>query len=1178
MRERNFNLFCLLLVLLISACTEQHNTFKQIPAKSSGLTFTNEITENDTLNILESEFVYNGAGVAMGDLNNDGLQDLFFSGNQVENAAFINQGNLKFIEVTDEANLKKPNPNLWSSGVNLIDINLDGLLDIYVCNTLHKTASERTNLLYINQGIDDAGIPSFMEMGKKYGIADQSHSSHAQFFDYDNDGDLDLFIGVNLIEEKYPNQFVEKNNLDTLPNRDRLYQNNWNESLGHPVFTDVSLEAGLKEDGYSHSTLIHDFNADGWLDIYVANDYQSDDLIFINNQNGTFTNKAHDIFKHYSLSAMGSDLGDINNDGHNDFMTSEMQPYYNKRKKLFQGESSYQREINTRKFNYTYQYTRNTLQLYKGVNKNDLPVYSEIGMFAGVQETDWSWSTLFADFDNDGWQDLYVANGFPKDVTDRDFADFRAFASRLVKKEDLIAEIPEVKSPNFLFKNKGNLKFEDVTKAWNVGVGSFSNGAAYGDLDNDGDLDLVVCNIDDPVFLFENKSNQSEAHYLRIKLKGNKENAQAIGSTVRLYQGDQIQTRNLLSGRGYLSQSESTIHFGLGQSSAIDSVIVTWPSGDNQKVMPTGIDQTLEITHEKTSKPSKNKANVKNGILAASQLLPFKHKEIDFIDFNFQRTIPHKFSQKGPSLNVGDVNGDGLEDLFITGSRKQKQQWFLQNSDGTFTSRLVNYKTNPELLEEDEGSLLFDADNDGDLDLYISRGSGQYPLADPNYQDILLVNDGKGNFSISAEALPKLFFNSSCVKGADYDRDGDIDLFIGSRLLPASYPLADRSYLLRNDSKNGQVKFTEVTETIGKGLMNPGMVNDAIWTDFNNDNWPDLILASEWRPITFFQNQSGKFVDVTKQSGIDKYQGWWTSLTAMDIDNDGDQDYFAGNYGENLYFQCSLDQPLRVYGKDLDYNGSIDPLISCYWRDSLGNKNEYLYHPLQDVIKQFVAIRKKYNSFGEFGEATVPQIFEGIDTTGIIILSANWMKSSWIENKGQGKFEMHALPKEAQLAPIYGMLPIDLDSDGYQDLLMVGNDFGIETQQGRADALNGLVLKNKEGSLEAAPLNDSEFYVPGDARALVRLNHQSSQELIIASQNNDSLKVFSHAVQGEILAIDPNEVKAIIELQNGLKTLVEFYIGTGYYSQSNRSIRKTKNMKSITFYDQLGNNTRTINQ
>lgn len=1171
--------------ILFASCGQQQGTyFELLPPETSGIDFINEITENDTLNILESEFVYNGAGVASGDLNGDGLEDLFFAGNQVDNRLYINQGDLKFTDVTEKAGLQKPNRSLWSSGVNILDINLDGKKDIYVCNTLQADSSLRHNLLYINQGNDDQGHPFFLEMGKAYGVDDPSHSSHAQFFDYDNDGDLDLFVGVNLIVDRYPNAFGPLVEDGSDPNRDNLFQNNWDETLGHPVFTDVSLQAGLLQDGYSHSSLIYDFNQDGWQDIYVANDYQSNDLIFINNQDGTFTNQAGKIFKHFSLSAMGSDVADINNDGAADIFVTEMQPYYNKRKKLFQGGSSYQNTILTERYGYTYQYPRNTLQLNRGTNpETGLPIFSDIGLFARVQETDWSWATLFADFDNDGWKDLYVANGFPKDVTDRDFSDFRAYAGRLIEQEKLIAAIPEVKSPNFLFRNTGELSFEDVTEAWGLKIPSFSNGAAYVDLDQDGDLDLITSNIDDPAFIFENKT-KSENHYLRIQLKGSQKNPDAFGASATLIFDSLQQKSHLLSGRGYLSKTENTLHFGLGKTETVPLLIVTWPDGKQTRMENVAADQVLTLDYQEArsiqEQPSDQSSPLFENV-AAAYGLQYEDEAYDFIDFNFQRTIPHKFSQYGAPLSIGDVNGDQLQDVFLGSSGGYNQNWFIQQADGSFQKQSVNYKSDPELKNEDTGSLLFDADGDGDLDLYLVRGSAQFKAGNPLYQDALYLNDGKGEFRFAEDALPQMYANGSCVKAADFDSDGDLDLFVGSRVLPSAYPLPDRSYLLRNDSEPGKVKFTDVTEDLSPALIEPGLISDALWTDYNGDQRPDLILAGEWMPIRVFQNEGDRFTEITEDSGLAPHTGWWNSLAAADLDQDGDMDYIAGNFGENIYYQCTAEEPIRIYGKDLDENGTIDPLISCYWQDSLGDRYEYLYHPRADLVKQFVGIRKKFNTHAEYGEATVSDMFSDEEMADALILDAKWMKSSVIENLGNGQFAVKALPIEAQLAPIYGILPKDVNGDGQTDLLLVGNDYGMEVQQGRADAFGGLVLLN-QGDFVFKPLSigESHFTVLGDARGLVSVPTSNGQELILASQHRDSLKVFTYEQTPDraVVFLQPDEVKAVYHLNNGQTQVDEFYWGNSFMSQSARYVAKTEEVERIELLNGKGEVSRVIGE
>ena len=1179
-------LLCLSIVFCISCCTtkerENEKLFAKIDATASGLDFNNQLFENDSINIIDNEFVYNGAGVALGDINGDGLDDIFFTGNQVANKLFLNKGSLKFQDISGLAQISKSDTLQWSSGVTIIDINVDGLMDIYVCNTFRKNEKQRANLLYINQGNNEDGIPAFKEMGAAYNMADTSYSSHTQFFDYDNDGDLDLWIGVNCIEGIDPNVYSPLDDDGTSISRDRLYKNDWNATKGHPVFTDISEEAGIKYHGYSHSSLINDFNDDGWMDIYVANDFLSNDLIYINNQDGTFTNRAGDVFKHFSFSAMGSDIADVNNDGQLDIFTTEMQPYYNKRKKLFQGPSNYQKEIFTRKFKYQNQYFRNTLQLNQGMNvETGLQLFSDTGMFSGVQETDWSWAPLFADYNNDGWQDLLITNGFPKDVTDRDFGDFKVSMSRFTTKEQLIAQIPEIKVHNFVFQNQQGLEFVDATKEWGLDFGTYSNGAAYGDLDGDGDLDLVINNINDPVILLENKSNQAN-NYVRLKLKGPKMNPGAIGAVARIHHKGQSQQKSILSGRGYLSQPEQTLHFGLGEAKQIDSITIKWPDGTVQHFEGGNTNVERELIWDP------------NKVLAATSKLPTKvlfeevskvtglqHKaeEIDFIDFNFQRTLPHKFSQYGPSLAVGDINNDGLEDMFVSASSTFNEKWFLQQTDGTFTEKTVSYKNDIKKNEEDAGSLLFDADNDGDLDLYIARGGGQFPIGHALYQDVLYLNDGVGIFKEATAALPILTANSSAVKAADFDQDGDLDLFVGSRVLPFSYPMADRSYILRNDSTKDAPLFVDVTKDIAMELSSPGMVCDALWTDFNKDSWPDLILASELMPLRFFKNTSGHFTEVTESNGIQMHSGWWNSLASADLDNDGDIDYIAGNVGRNINFKGDVEEPIRVYAKDLDDNGTIDPLLSFYLRDSIGDRKEYLYHPWQDVTAQYVGIRKKYNSFGAFGAATLPEMFSDSLLADAKVFELNYMQSAWIENLGNEKFKMHALPLEAQLAPIYGILPSDVDADGLTDLILVGNDYGMETQQGKADALLGLVLKNKgEAVFEAISLQESHFLVSGDAKALVNINQRNNKLLLAASQNNDSLRVFkdnSNSFQ-KLIRLSPSEVKVIVELDDGSQQLKEFYWGSSFQSQSSRTVGLSTRAKVLHTYDVKGKEKRTI--
>ena len=1213
---------------LLLSCNQPKTLFELQTSEQTGIDFINTVTEKDTVNIIDAEFVYNGGGVGVGDLNGDGFDDIYFAANQVENRLYLNKGKLKFEDVTLKSGAVKRNLGEWSSGVTMVDLNQDGKLDIYVSNTFSPKAVDRRNLLFINQGNDKDGIPKFRELAVEYGVASDSHSSHSAFLDYDKDGDLDLFVGVNYIDEVYPNQFKTLVEDGTAKNRDILLKNDWNDSLNHPVFTDVSLKAGILYDGYSHSSTVVDFNEDGWPDIYVANDYYSNDIIYINNQDGTFTNRVGELFKHLSNSAMGSDAADINNDGLMDLVTTEMLPTYNKRKKLLMGANSYQTIMMTKEFKYQLQYIRNTLQLNRGKNPNTgLPVFSDIAFMAGVQETDWSWSPLLADFDNDGLKDLIVTNGYPKDVTDQDFGTFRSgIESTLISKDQLYSMIPEIKLPNFAFKNKNGLEFKDVSKAWGIVQPSFSNGSAYSDFDKDGDLDLVINNIDDKAFLYKNTLNDNTSkevvnpNFLRVKLIGDKANKTAVGSRVTIYHNNKIQLSEVLSARGYLSKSEDYLHFGLGKINKVDSVIVNWPDGKKSVQKNISTNQTIELKYADSQNPNKKTNKQKNSFLTQIPLadlgIEYTNKENDFIDFNVQKTLPHKLSQYGPGMAVGDINGDGLDDFILGGSARIEGFKFIQKSDGKFIKTELNFKTGFQKKEEDLGILLFDADNDGDNDLYITYGSGQHPLNSSLYQDKLYINDGKGDFKLDSLALPEMRSSKQTVRAIDYDRDGDLDLFVGSRVRAESYPEADRSYILRNDLKvesresrvvsgesgvvsgrrsahesgvqrptsnvqrpTSKVKFTDVTAQVCPELMKIGMISDALWTDFDNDGWPDLMLAGEWMPIVILKNEGNdknrKFVN--RKSEIVNQKGWWNSLCGADFDNDGDIDYIAGNFGKNTYFQCNSDEPLTIYGKDFDQNGRYDAFISCFYKDSLGKRNEYFYHSRDDMVKQLITIRKKFERYADYGNATAAQVFSKGELKGATILKANYMQSAYIENLGNGNFKMTPLPLDAQMAPLHGMMPYDVDNDGLLDVLLVGNDYGMEVFQGQADAFYGLVLKNiGNGKFRPLSIEESGFYVPADARGLSKIRIKN-QEVILAPQNRNELLAFKfNNTESKFIKLQPDDSYGIIELKNGKKRKVEFYYGSTFISQDSRQFKIPNEAIKITIFKLAGGVGRVI--
>jgi hypothetical protein len=1179
-------LTALLLPVLLSGCKNNNTLFQAVSSSHSGIHFNNTIVENDTINPLDMTNIYNGGGVGIGDFNNDGLQDVYFTGNLVPNKLYLNKGDFTFQDVTQQAGVT--GSGRWCRGVTVVDINNDGLTDMYVCATMVKNAAQRQNLLYINQGVDKNGIPQFKESAAAYGLNDTTHSTMAAFFDYDNDGDQDMYLVVNEIREKdNPSVFRPKITDGSHFSTGRLYRNDYSAPLQHPVFTNVTREAGVTIEGYGHAVSIADLNKDGWKDIFVTNDFLSNDLLYINNHDGTFTDKATTYFKHTSANGMGQDVIDINNDGLADVVELDMNPEDNYRKKMMLGANSYMIYQNSDYYHYQYQYVRNTLQLNLGprvLQKDSIgdPVFADIGFLAGIAETDWSWAPLVQDFDNDGWRDILVTNGYPKDVTDHDFIAFRKQSGNVASKEYTLNQIPQVKISNYAFRNNGNLTFSNATHAWGLTTPSFSNGAAWADLDNDGDLDFVVNNINDEAMVYKNTlrdQRPDSAHYLQIHLQGSKDNRNGLGAFIEVYYQGKQQVYEQTPVRGYLSSVQSDAHFGLGATTKVDSVCVKWPDGNKQVLQQVQADQVVTVEHAKATTPyAWQQAVVADNTLftdvTAETGVQFTQVENDFIDFNIQKLLPHKFSEYGPALAVGDLDGNGLDDLVCGGSSGYSTTLLLQTTSGRFTTQVlqrgVNEQTKP---GEDMGIALFDADDDKDLDIFIAGGGYEHAPNDTAYADKMFINDGKGHFKTDAAAIPKNHTSKTCVRAADYDKDGDLDLFIAGRVEPGNYPRPVTSFLYRNDSKGGKVQFTDVTHATALCLENAGLVCDAVWTDFDNDGWPDLILAGEWMPLTFIKNTHGLFNNITPQTGIHDKSGWWTSIVPGDFDNDGDMDYIAGNLGLNSFYRGSSEYPVRMYAKDFDNNGVYDAIPSLYLPVSADTpqRREFIAEMRDDVVRQVVGFKAKYPNYKQYAAATFDKMFTREEMKNALVVKADFFPHCLVKNLGNGQFALQPLPVQAQFSCINGMVVQDFNGDGNQDVLINGNDYGTEVSVGRYDGCNGLLLRGDgTGGFTPVSLLQSGIFIPGNGKSLVQLKNASGHYLLAAAQNRGSLKIYALKNQSPCIPVAPLDVRAVVKYQNGKTQLREFNYGASFLSQSGRFMVLDKDVVGVEIIDNKG--------
>jgi len=1082
---------------------EKDTLFSVVSSSSSNLVFENTIVQTKENNhMINSQFI-SGAGVAVGDINSDGLQDVFFTGNQVKDRLFLNKGDLEFEDISAKAGITKDNK--WSTGVTFVDIDNDGDQDIYVCRLTYLENEKSANQLYINNG-----NLTFTESAASFGLNDKGFSIQATFFDYDKDGLLDLYV-VNQ-PPSIPN-IGDKLNYKQFSDilfSDRLYKN-----MGNGKFEDRTDESKVRNFGFGLNATTGDFNNDGWEDIYVSNDFDVADHMYINQKDGTFKNTIHKSTKHISNFSMGSDVADYDNDGNLDIMVVDMVAEDHKRIKTNMGGMAPEQFWSIVDKGEHYQYMFNTLQ-----RNNGNGTFSELAQLAGVTSTDWSWSPLFADFDNDGYKDLLVTNGVFKnnrysDLTtmyDKKLDSITQVARQrglnpntMIDVTDFMELAPTDKLPNYIFKNNGDLTFDNKMKDWGFEKPTLSNGAAYADFDNDGDLDIVINNINDNALLYRNNTTeQKTGNFIRIKLSSDK-NESLYGTRISLYQNDSVQqTYQITNTRGFMSKSEDVVHFGIGNSEKVSKAVVQWADGKSAILTDLAINEVHNISKSKlatqTSQEQESGKVLFKEIAQQLKLDNAEHIENIHDDYADEVLLPHKMSQSGPTIAVGDVNGDKMEDFYLGGAAGKSGILYIQKSNGTFNETKLGAWT-ADRESEDMGAAFVDIDGDTDLDLFVVSGGNEFNVGNPRLQDRLYINDGRGNFTKKTNALPKYLSSGSCVLPFDFDKDGDMDLFVGGRLVPKKYPYAADSYLLEN--KGG--RFTNVTQEKANEMQALGMVTDARWVDYNKDGRQDLIVVGEWMPITIFeQTSNGKF----GKRIIDDSEGWYYSVETADMDGDGDEDIIAGNLGLNYKYKASKEAPFEVYSSDFDNNGSLDIVLSYY--------EHGIAFPVRGKscsTQQIPSLKEKFPSYEEFGSSDLKGVYGDESLKNALHLQAKSFASVYVENNGNANFNIKPLPQLAQVSSINSILIDDYDKDGFQDLLVSGNLYPAEIETPRNDAGTGLFLKgNGKGDFTPLAISESGFYTPNDVRDVKRISVQGKEVMLVAN-NDDFLQAIEYIPQ-----------------------------------------------------------------
>lgn len=1085
--------------------------FEVIGSEVTGIDFVNVLVENEDLNILQYEYLFNGGGVAAGDINNDGLIDLYFVSNNGTDKLYLNKGDLRFVDITAQAGIV-PSGGL-RTGVTMADINSDGLLDIHVCRSAMSDPELRRNLVYVNNG-----DLTFTEKAAELGINDASYSTQAYFFDMDLDGDLDMYL-VN-----HPAKMIEANNIkvtqeangelkvklkdDLRYESDRLYRNDGRR------FVDVSERSGIRNEAFGLSAVIADFNNDRLPDIHVCNDYVMPDQLYIAQGDGTYRDEIFSYFQHTAFSAMGSDMADINNDGSMDVMTADMTARDHYRYHTLGMATNLDKYTKMIKVGLGAQFSANTLQLNNGNGS-----FSDICYMAGMAYTDWSWSPLLADLDNDGWKDAWVSNGYVRDVTNNDYLRYvmdslqQELNAERISLVEWLKAIPSVKVRSFLFRNEHDLTFSDRSVEWNSGPPAFSNGSAYADLDNDGYLDIITNNINDKAFVLHNMGGQREGNdWIRFKLDPG-QGRTAFGSIVALRMADgSVQTQHIQPGRGFLSSSETVAHFGLGKHASIAEVSITWPDGSYQ-VVPSPAPNAMRTVVRSDGLNKKPKEDPRPSLFQdRSKELPLTmvHRENEYNDFKREPLLYHKLSESGPAIACGDINGDGTTDLFLGGAMGAPGKLFIQSSSGEF-SEMTEQALIADQAHEDICALFFDADTDGDLDLFVGSGGNERSSDHPAYIDRLYLNNGQGAFTRSHNSLPKAHNSAACVTMTDFDNDGDPDLFVGSRSIPGKFPNKPASQLLRND--NGV--FTDVTNQMAEGLQFIGMVTDARWADLDKDGTDELVIVGEWMPLTVFRKKGDRYVNVTSTLGLSGTEGWWCSLDIADLDNDGYPELLAGNLGRNTALHASEEHPMKLLYKDFDRNGTIDPIL-CNYIDGADR-------PLQmrdRVLDQMIMLKKRYLRYSTYATATMNDLFTEKEMEDASILEATTLSHTLLLNKGGKGFEQVELPNHAQLSMAQAMTFVDADGDGNMDAVVAGNLYGSDIQFGRYDASIGLFMKGDgSGSLRPVPTIESGLSIAGNVRHVEPITVNGRRCLLVARNNGPCSLIEMHAGAGTTAAL-----------------------------------------------------------